>query len=80
MEQEYEGKKSQVWRRGPSVHRVSILKGPLSMYSNVIRLSMMLRLMSYLFQENKSYGVKTICSHPLITMSRLAQSRLAALL
>ncbi len=28
---------------------VSILKEPLSMYSNVFRLSMMLRLMSYLF-------------------------------
>ncbi len=29
------------------------------MYLNVIRLSMILRLMSDLFQENKSYGVKT---------------------
>jgi hypothetical protein len=28
------------------------------MYLNVIRLSMVLRLMSYLFQEKKSYGVK----------------------
>jgi hypothetical protein len=41
------------------MHRVSIIKGTLSMYLNVIRLSMILRLMSYLFQENKSYGVKT---------------------
>jgi hypothetical protein len=58
MEQEEERKKSQAWRRGPSVHRVSILKGPLSMYFNVISLSMMLRLMLYLFQDNKSYGIK----------------------
>jgi hypothetical protein len=28
MEQEEEGKKSQAGRRGPSMHRVSILKGP----------------------------------------------------
>jgi hypothetical protein len=75
MEQEDEGKKSQAWRRGPSVHRVSILKGPLSMYSNVIRLSMMLRLMLYLFQENKSYGVKTICSHPLMLGHRTSPCR-----
>ncbi len=58
MEQEEEGKKSRTWRRGPSAHRISILIGPLSMYWNIIRLSMMLRLMSYLFQDNKSYGVK----------------------
>jgi hypothetical protein len=48
------------------MYRVSILKGPLSMYLNIIRLSMTLRLMSYLFQKNKSYGVKTICIHPLM--------------
>jgi hypothetical protein len=37
------------------------------MYLNVLRLSMMLRLMTYLFQENKSYGVKkTIYIHPLM--------------
>ncbi len=59
MEQEEEGKKSQAWRRGPSMHRVSIIKRSWSMYLNVSRLSMMLRLMSYLFQDNKSYGVKT---------------------
>ncbi len=70
MEQEEEGKKSQACRRGPSVHRMSILFGPLSMYLNVIGLSMMLSLMSYLFQENKSYGVKNhlhsssdVCHH-----------------
>jgi hypothetical protein len=66
MEEEEEGKKSQAWRRGPSVYRVSILKGPLSMYLDVIRLSIISRLMSYLFQENKSFGVKTICIHPLM--------------
>ncbi len=38
MEQEEEAKKSQSWRRGPSVHRVSIVEGPLSMYKNVINL------------------------------------------
>ncbi len=48
------------------MHRVHIIKEPLSMYLNVIRLSMMLRLMSYLFQENRSYGVETICIHPLM--------------
>ncbi len=41
------------------MHRVSIIKGPLSMYLNVIKLSMMLRLMLCLFQENKSDGVKS---------------------
>ncbi len=40
------------------MHRVSILKGPTSMYLYVIILSRKLRLLSYLFQENKSYGVK----------------------
>jgi hypothetical protein len=38
MEQEEEGKKSQAGQRGPSVHRVSIVKKPLSMYLNVIKL------------------------------------------
>jgi hypothetical protein len=50
------------------------------MYLNVIRLSVMLRLMSYLFQKNKSYGVETICIHSssdvtslYVTTSHLAQ-------
>ncbi len=41
MEQEEEGKKSQAWQRGSSVHRVSNIKGPLSMYLNIIKLFMM---------------------------------------
>jgi hypothetical protein len=36
MEQEEDGKKSQAWQRGPSVHRVSIVKRPLSTYPYVI--------------------------------------------
>ncbi len=30
----------------------------------------MSKLMSYLFQENKSYGIKTICIHPLMLHHR----------
>jgi hypothetical protein len=70
MEQEEEGRKSQAWRRGTSMHRLSIFK---RLFSSVFKCSlMMLRLMLCLFQENKSYGIKTICIHPL--MSRYCTS------
>ncbi len=57
MEQEEEGKKSPAWQRGPSMHRVSIVKKPLSMYSNVNWVINNVR--SCLFQENKSCGIET---------------------
>jgi hypothetical protein len=52
-------------QRAQSEHSQRVL-----MYSNFIILSMMLKLMLYLFQENKSYGVKTICIHPLMLRHR----------
>jgi hypothetical protein len=59
------------------VHRVSIVEVLLSIYSNVIKLLMMWILM-YLFQENKSYGVvKPICIHPLMFITVCHKSRRA---
>ncbi len=64
MEQEEEGRTSRSWWRRASVHRVSIFKK--AFFNNIISvILLMLKLILHLFQENKSYGVKTICIHPL---------------
>jgi hypothetical protein len=65
MEQEEEGRTSQAWWRGTSVHRVSIFK---KVFNYVIKCTLMMLLLRVcLFQENKSFGVKPICIHPLMS-------------
>jgi hypothetical protein len=59
MEQEEEGKKSQVRQRGPIVHRVSVLSMifvRVCKYYQAIMHVEIIVIFVYLFQENKSYG------------------------
>ncbi len=61
MEQEEEGKKSQAWQRGPIVHRVRItlmfFVRACKYYQATMHVEFVV-IFVYLFQENKSYGVK----------------------